>query len=203
MVSPLHHYYKGGRTRLWWSLYEAATCLKQSASLDPITISTSHSISAMQPPSKAARLELPQGTGLFRQVPQVTGLFRQVQQGPSLFRQVLPFCVSFNDSLCVVTCVFSAPVHPSADVSDGESPSCDECKDIPLTILPSLEWEEAAVEMFKVCTHRHTYTWTRAHKHIHTTCTAEVAQEPTNSSCRACFVTIRTAYIISYSVKYI
>ena len=134
MVSPLHHYYKCGGTRLWWSLYEAATCPKQSASLGPITISTSHSISAMQPPYKAARLE------------------------PS-------FCVSFNDPLCVVTCVFSASVHPSADVSDGESPTCDECKDIPLTILPSLEWEEAAVEMFKVCTHRHTYTWTHAHSY--------------------------------------
>ena len=183
MVSPLHHYYKGGGTRLWWSPYEAATCLKQSASPGPITISTSHSISAMQPPSKAARLELPQGTGLFRLVP--------------------PFCVSFNDPLCVVTCVFSASVHPSADVSDGESPTCDECKDIPLTILPSLEWEEVAVEMFKVCTHRHTYTWTHAHKHSHTTCTAEVVQQLINSSCRACFITIRTAYIITYTVKYI
>ena len=192
MVSPLEHYYKCGRTRLWWSPYEAATCLKQPASPGPTTISTSHSISAMQPPSKAARLELPQGTGLFRQVPQVIGLFRQ--QGPNLFRQVLPYFVSFNDSLCVDMCVFSAPVHPSTGASDGESPSCDECEDIPLTILPSLEWEKAAVKMFKVCTHRCTYAWTHAHKRIHTTCTAPVAQEPTNSSCRACFITISSLH---------
>ena len=49
----------------------------------------------------------------------------------------------------------------TSDADGGESSSCDECKGIPLTTLPSLEWEEAAVEMYKVCAD------TQTHRHMH------------------------------------
>ena len=133
---------------------EAATCLKQPASLGQLPSQLPCYTCAMQPPSRQATLAVPQGTSLL----------------DSLHSNVLMYiCPSIN----------SLRILSPSDAGGGESSSYDECKGIPLTSLPSSEWEEASVEMFKVCTDRRTQGHVHAES-IHTHSSSLAMQAPTN-----------------------